>query len=96
MRLRRAALGIIRLIVENSSAPAARRRVPCRGRRLSLADGQGRTNAAKDDVVAELLAFIADRLKVHLRGEGVRHDLIDAVFAESGGGRPRAVCLAKV
>src|SRR5205823_5209586 len=27
------------------------------------------------------LEFIADRLKVHLRAEGVRHDLIAAVFA---------------
>ena len=28
----------------------------------------------------DLLAFIADRLKVHLRDKGIRHDLIDAVF----------------
>ena len=27
-----------------------------------------------------LLAFLADRLKVHLRGEGIRHDVIDACF----------------
>jgi glycyl-tRNA synthetase beta chain len=31
--------------------------------------------------VASLLAFFADRLKVHLREQGARHDLIDAVFA---------------
>jgi glycyl-tRNA synthetase beta chain len=30
---------------------------------------------------AGLLAFFADRLKVHLREQGARHDLIDAVFA---------------
>ncbi len=29
----------------------------------------------------DLLAFFADRLKVHLRDEGHRHDLVDAVFA---------------
>jgi glycyl-tRNA synthetase beta chain len=29
----------------------------------------------------DLLAFFADRLKVHLREQGARHDLIDAVFA---------------
>ena len=29
----------------------------------------------------DLLAFFADRLKVHLKEKGVRHDLIDAVFA---------------
>ena len=28
-----------------------------------------------------LLAFILDRLKVHLKDKGIRHDLIDAVFA---------------
>ncbi len=32
-------------------------------------------------VSEDLLAFFADRLKVHLRDEGARHDLIDAVFA---------------
>jgi glycyl-tRNA synthetase beta chain len=32
----------------------------------------------------DLLAFFADRLKVHLREEGARHDLIDAVFALPG------------
>jgi glycyl-tRNA synthetase beta chain len=31
-----------------------------------------------------LLGFFADRLKVHLREEGARHDLIDAVFALPG------------
>ena len=29
----------------------------------------------------DLLAFFADRLKVHLKEQGARHDLIDAVFA---------------
>ena len=31
-----------------------------------------------------LLSFFADRLKVHLREKGTRHDLIDAVFALGG------------
>ncbi len=31
--------------------------------------------------ISNLLAFFADRLKVHLREQGARHDLIDAVFA---------------
>ena len=31
-----------------------------------------------------LLAFFADRLKVHLRDQGARHDLVDAVFALGG------------
>ncbi len=37
-----------------------------------------------DGKVADLLAFFADRLKVHLRDKGARHDLIDAVFALPG------------
>lgn len=34
-----------------------------------------------EQVEAGLLAFFADRLKVHLKDEGVKHDVIDAVFA---------------
>ena len=33
---------------------------------------------------SRLLEFFADRLKVALRDKGVRHDLIDAVFALGG------------
>ncbi len=33
---------------------------------------------------AELLSFFADRLKVQLREQGARHDLVDAVFALEG------------
>jgi len=64
--LRRAALGVIRLICENNL-------------RISLADVFAR--AGGKDIAADLLAFFADRLKVHLKEQGVRHDLIDAVFA---------------
>lgn len=35
----------------------------------------------KLDFLPDLLSFFADRLKVHLKDEGVRHDVIDAVFA---------------
>ena len=33
---------------------------------------------------ASRLAFLADRLKVHLRDEGIRHDVIDACFQLGG------------
>ncbi|HET7816814.1 MAG TPA: glycine--tRNA ligase subunit beta [Sphingomicrobium sp.] len=56
--LRRAALGVISLVVDN-------------GLRLPIATG-------------DLLDFFADRLKVQQREAGVRHDLIDAVFALGG------------
>jgi len=35
-------------------------------------------------VAADLLEFFADRLKVQLREQGARHDLVDAVFALEG------------
>jgi glycyl-tRNA synthetase beta chain len=34
-------------------------------------------------IAADLLSFFADRLKVQLREQGARHDLVDAVFALS-------------
>ena len=55
--LRRAALGVIRIILDKNL-------------RLGL-------SFCGDD----LLAFFADRLKVYLKEQGRRHDLIDAVFA---------------
>jgi glycyl-tRNA synthetase beta chain len=36
------------------------------------------------NIQESLLAFFADRLKVHLRDQGARHDLVDAVFALGG------------
>jgi glycyl-tRNA synthetase beta chain len=36
------------------------------------------------ETVQSLLFFFADRLKVHLREKGARHDLIDAVFSLGG------------
>ena len=61
--LRRAALGVIRIVLDNSL-------------RLRLAKISG--------VSADLLSFFADRLKVQLREQGARHDLVDAVFALEG------------
>jgi glycyl-tRNA synthetase beta chain len=68
--LRRGALGVIRIIRDN-------------GLRLPLA---GIFEAAGQDLpapvpVASLLAFIADRLRVQLRADGARHDVLAAVFA---------------
>ncbi len=64
--LRRAALGVIRAIVDNKM-------------RLRLLEtfAKARNFTAGDD----LLSFFADRLKVQLREQGARHDLVDAVFA---------------
>ncbi|MBB5053758.1 glycyl-tRNA synthetase beta chain [Afipia massiliensis] len=40
--------------------------------------------AKRYEVVRDLLPFFADRLKVQLRDQGARHDLVDAVFALGG------------
>jgi glycyl-tRNA synthetase beta chain len=37
-----------------------------------------------DSVVEELFDFLSNRLNVHLRDQGARHDLVDAVFALEG------------
>jgi len=37
-----------------------------------------------DALITDLLSFFADRLKVQLREQGARHDLVDAVFALDG------------
>ncbi|MBU6508537.1 MAG: glycine--tRNA ligase subunit beta, partial [Alphaproteobacteria bacterium] len=66
--LRRAALGVIRLILENKL-------------RLPLLPAFRAAAPSGKDPSKELLDFFADRLKVHLRERGVRHDLIAAVFA---------------
>lgn len=42
------------------------------------------TVPAVDDNIRELISFFADRLKVQLREQGARHDLVDAVFALGG------------
>jgi len=78
--LRRAALGVIRLIVENKL------RLPLGQAFQAALDGYGTRvpGAARDTVGPDLLDFFADRLKVHLREQGVRHDLISAVFALGG------------
>ncbi|HSK38959.1 MAG TPA: glycine--tRNA ligase subunit beta, partial [Arenibaculum sp.] len=81
--LRRAGLGVIRLIVENGL------RVPLSGlfgtaHQLYRAGERAGELAPAGEVADQLLEFLADRLKVVLRDRGVRHDLIDAVFALGG------------
>ncbi|MFN4088969.1 MAG: glycine--tRNA ligase subunit beta [Alphaproteobacteria bacterium] len=83
--LRRAGLGIIRLIRENGlRLPLRRIFADAHGAYASqgyASQGMAPPDRTADIVATELLDFLADRLKVHLREEGVRHDLITAVFA---------------
>ena len=127
--LRRAALGVIRIILENELRLSLLRIIdfasrPILGRRYYLSRAKDLLEIEKvasrlvgdvlqrwaerfagrspDDHSAEhpsdvqpvatelardLLVFFADRLKVHLRDRGARHDLVDAVFALGGAGR---------
>jgi glycyl-tRNA synthetase beta chain len=74
--LRRAALGVIRLVRENGL------RIGLRNVLREAALAVAGDAAAK--VADEVLAFIAERLRVQLRGEGARHDVLAAVFAAGG------------
>jgi len=68
--LRRAALGVIRMVIDNKL-------------RLPLTDVFQK--AVKNfSTGSGLLSFFADRLKVQLREQGARHDLVDAVFSLEG------------
>jgi glycyl-tRNA synthetase beta chain len=75
--LRRAALGVIRLIVDNAL------RLPILNVAKSAMVGLPEKGDAKK-LPPDLLAFFADRLKVQLRDQGARHDLVDAVFSLGG------------
>jgi glycyl-tRNA synthetase beta chain len=120
--LRRAALGVIRIVLENRlriplyeraifhtlffaertlstfEGLAVRRAKPLefvvpgiseavadKARQLTRSDKALETALEHfDAIVLDLLAFFADRLKVQLREQGARHDLVDAVFALEG------------
>jgi len=100
--LRRAALGVIRGIVENQIRIKLRSLIashfnPIAEQILSvelqkirqmeartplpLREGEGTDQRQRQ---TDLLSFFADRLKVQLREQGARHDLVDAVFALEG------------
>ncbi|MFG1391908.1 glycine--tRNA ligase subunit beta [Xanthobacter agilis] len=74
--LRRAALGVIRIILENG--------LRLRLGALIAAAAEGGLPAGNGEWRRDLLSFFADRLKGHLRENGARFDLVDAVFALDG------------
>jgi glycyl-tRNA synthetase beta chain len=78
--LRRAALGIIRLILENKLRLRLRDVLGLAYSGYYDSVGGFEKNAPKA-VINDLMDFFADRLKVALKEQGTRHDLISAVFA---------------
>ena len=78
--LRRSAIGILSLIIENGLRVSMRDLI-------TAAAHPGGANAGR-----EIAGFLIDRLKVQQRDAGVRHDMIDAVVAvEMGGDNVRMV-----
>lgn len=73
--LRRAALGVIRLVLENNV-------------RLSLSDviaahlTQSNMSGSAQDLATDLMVFFQDRLKVFLRDQGIRYDVIEACLSQ--------------
>ncbi|MDF2141673.1 glycine--tRNA ligase subunit beta [Paenirhodobacter sp. CAU 1674] len=67
--LRRAALGVIRLVLNNDL-------------RLNLSELFQKANSGTD--AGDLLSFFHDRLKVFLKDQNIRHDVIDACLAMPG------------
>ena len=80
--LRRAALGVIRLVISNAL------RLPLRNVLHNALGAHviGGVFVEEDEknILDDLLFFFADRLKVQLRDQGARHDLVDAVFSLEG------------
>jgi glycyl-tRNA synthetase beta chain len=93
--LRRAALGVIRVVLEQGIrlrvADISEDHIPRIHKNILDASPSGTKGILTGTKewsgrrlninTIDLLAFFADRLKVHLREQGARHDLIDAVFA---------------
>jgi glycyl-tRNA synthetase beta chain len=86
--LRRSALGVIRIILDNALRMKLRPLIA--GALVDLESSlRSRSSDASSvklnaDATSELLDFFADRLKIALRDQGVRHDLVAAVFALGG------------
>ena len=107
-QLRRAALGVIRIVLENDlRVPLVKIMAQHAGSLRNLGVTMGKwdgiaqlddeletgakrgprrapEHSGEEEIATHLLAFLAERLKVHLREKGARHDLIDAVFSLSG------------
>jgi glycyl-tRNA synthetase beta chain len=78
--LRRAALGVIRLVLGNGVRFNLLDRFVLPFNRFDLIEW----NDEGKPVATDLLAFFHDRLKVFLRDQGIRHDVIDACLAMPG------------
>jgi len=72
--LRRAALGVVRILRENELRVGLRDVLRVAAEPIAGMDAAGK-------IADEVLTFVAERLRVQLRAEGARHDVLAAVFA---------------
>jgi len=98
--LRRAALGVIRIVVENGvrleiaslaeeHLTAVRQSMQSHRKTQAIGQSLLRIGGRRlDTEVLDLLSFFHERLKVYLRDQGARHDLIDAVLASAPSSGP--------
>jgi glycyl-tRNA synthetase beta chain len=84
--LRRAALGVIRLVLGNGVRTSQLNlcKLAMGVLRVPLPDPNDEKDFTNLDVPFNLLSFLHDRLKVYLRDQGIRHDVIDACLAMPG------------
>ncbi|MDZ4841549.1 MAG: glycine--tRNA ligase subunit beta, partial [Hyphomicrobium aestuarii] len=92
-QLRRAALGVIRIVIDNDLRLPLSTAFEKASQGFASVLGQGFLDGLRNDaekqasgivVHDDLLAFFIERLKVYLRDKGARHDLIDAVLSAPG------------
>ena len=82
--LRRAALGVIRIVLENGLRLSLNTRPGPFSISSELLGPRFRTHDEGFADTNDLLAFFHDRLKVYLKEKGIRHDVIDACIAMPG------------
>ncbi len=86
--LRRAALGIIRLILDNhlrlSLLEVIMKAYRFYDETVTEFEKKQPTDQRPEKVQDELMGFLADRLKVYLRERGIRHDHVESVFSLDG------------
>lgn len=91
--LRRAALGVIRIIIENNlrlpltmlieKAEQGYSKDIFKDNDVNILKRLTKTRKKKQQIIEELLEFFADRLKILLKSRDIRYDVIDAVFLEN-------------
>jgi glycyl-tRNA synthetase beta chain len=83
--LRRAALGVIRIVLDNKLRlpllAVFRKALTALPKMTEQKNVEDAPSISPEE---DLLGFFGDRLKVYLRDAGARHDLVDAVFALEG------------